>query len=463
LLGFLGCAHVTSRVPVETPAIWVDASAAEPGDGSADRPFRTLTAALAPRARIRIRTGMYEGPFSLPDDVALEGQGNVVLFSERAPVTVKATRAKFNDIFIQGGAVGLEVTEGVEASQLRLSGQRELGAVVRKGASLRMLDSSLDGTVPDIDGIVAEPGSSVTLKNVFVTGAFRRAINSVEAVVALDGARFLGSKEAVHGERGTVTLENVTVAGGRGPAIFLAGATATLKRIEVQGHEYGLLAREVTLNLDGFHSARSQLAGLALVQAKAELANITIEDSGSLAAIQLLQVLGSVREVEIKRAQAFGILWRDGAGSITRAKIYSVAAEGTSSSNQTGGDALHLRGVDATVRGIDVRDAQGSGLFATMAAKVDVEDLSCNRCGYGVVLVERHASVKAKQLKSAYTKVSALSVPDVGSLEVLDIDADSPPGTLVYAECSQGAKVTLHREGITGSTWTNSPCISVVE
>ncbi len=463
LLGLWNCTRAVPEVDLPKPQreVWVDASASEPGDGTVARPFKTLAPALSSDTHVRIRTGMYEGPFTLPPEVMLSGDGNVVLYAENSPVTVQVARARLEGLAIQGGAVGLEVTEAVQATRVQFSGQRERAVVARQGASVRFSDASFDGTVAGTDGLVLEPGVRAGLTNLFFTGAFRRAIDSTDASLTLKGARSLGSKEAVHAEKGTVTLEQVTVAGGQGPAIFVAGVTGTMKGIDVQGHEYGLLGRESTLDIDGFLSARSQTAGLALAQSKLHLKNASFEDSGSYAAIGLLQVDADMRGLDIKRAQAFGVFWRDGKGSIDGAKIYTVTADGTGGS-VTGGDALHLRGVDADISHIDVRDAHGSGLWATMTAKVNVDDLACNRCGYGVVLVERYATVTAKKLKSAYNKVSALSVPDVGFLEVFDIDADSAPGTLVYAECTQGAKVMLHQKGIT-ATWTESPCVTIVK
>ncbi|MBX7114249.1 MAG: hypothetical protein K1X64_07920 [Myxococcaceae bacterium] len=463
LLVFLSCTRAVPEVDLPKPQreVWVDASALGPGDGTAERPFKTLPATLSSDTHVRLRTGMYAGPFTLPPDVMLSGEGNVVLYAENSPVTVHAVRARLEGLAIQGGTTGLEVTEAVQAERVQFSGQRERAVVARRGASVRFSDASFDGTVAGTDGLVLEPGARASLAKLFFTGAFRRAIDCAEASLTLKEARLLGPKEAVHAVNGSVALEQVTVAGGQGPAIFVAGVTGSMKRIEVQGHEYGLLGRESTLDIDGFLSVRAQTAGMALTQSKLGLQNARFEDSGSYAAVGLLQVEANLRGLDIKRAQAFGVFWRDGKGSLDDAKIYTVTAE-SAGSGATGGDAVHLRGVDADLRHIDVRDAQGSGLFATMTAKVNVDDLACNRCDYGVVLVERYATVTAKKLKSAYSKVSALSVPDVGFLEVFDIDADSAPGTLLYAECSQGAKVLLHEKGI-NTTWTESPCVTAVK
>lgn len=462
-VGLFGCVHPSPVAPAPLPEIWVDASAVDEGDGSVERPFKSLAAALRPGVVLRLRTGMYRGPVELPGDAVLKGEGSVVLFVEAGPVVVKAGRATLENLAIQGGSVGLEVRERVRATRVQLSGQREVAVRVREHASLELIDASLDGNVADIAGVVAGEGAAVTAQNLFVSGAFRRAFETQKASLRLTDAKFMGPTEAVHAVGGTAQLDRVAVAGGRGAGLFFAQATVELKKVEVQGHEYGLLARESTFDVDGFRSTASLLAGMALTGCRGSLKNLTIEDSGSFAAIQLLQFQGTLSEVDIKRAKSAGVLWRDGQGTITGAKVYGVAEEAGSGPEMSGGDAVHLRGVTATVRSVDVRDAHGSGLLATMTASVDIDGLSCNRCGYGVVMVERHAQVRAKRLSSAYNKVTALTVPDVGSLEVFDIDADSSPGTLVYAECAQGAKVKLHRSGVKGSSWTPAPCISVVE
>src|SRR5687767_14594025 len=80
----LGCA--TSGPLPRHPAtpsreVWVSASVAVSGDGSARRPFKSLGEAIYPGpARVRLASGLYVGPFVLPPGTFLEGSGQVVLY-----------------------------------------------------------------------------------------------------------------------------------------------------------------------------------------------------------------------------------------------------------------------------------------------------------------------------------------------------------------------------------------------
>src|SRR5690606_38306280 len=71
------------------PWVLIDAQALPGGDGSEQAPFSSVAEALAaaPGKLLRLRTGMYRGPFELPAGTRLEGQGQVVLHAEGlAPV-----------------------------------------------------------------------------------------------------------------------------------------------------------------------------------------------------------------------------------------------------------------------------------------------------------------------------------------------------------------------------------------
>ncbi|TQF10464.1 hypothetical protein FJV41_39395 [Myxococcus llanfairpwllgwyngyllgogerychwyrndrobwllllantysiliogogogochensis] len=71
--------------------VWVDAAWWRPGDGSRERPLRSLAEALARPGplTVHLAAGAYRGPFTLPEDVRLEGEGpGTVLLVETPQGTV---------------------------------------------------------------------------------------------------------------------------------------------------------------------------------------------------------------------------------------------------------------------------------------------------------------------------------------------------------------------------------------
>ncbi len=122
LLPLFACACAAPAVRPPTPPVvlaaaraelWVDASAVADGDGTAERPFRSLASALErlgdSPATLRVRTGLYEGgPLVLRPAQALEGTGQVVLtHSGAGPVVWLAPGATLRGVTVQGGDVGV--------------------------------------------------------------------------------------------------------------------------------------------------------------------------------------------------------------------------------------------------------------------------------------------------------------------------------------------------------------------
>lgn len=437
-----GCPAAAIQVIGEPTAaaieLWVDASAVEGGDGTLGRPFRSLAQALRPDATVHLRSGLYEGPWVLPPGIRLVGRGQVVLFAQGQTTVVTATAATLEGLAVQGGFTGVSATGPLVLRRVHLSGHRRV-AVVASG-QLTFEDSVLDGTVTETIGVQLVKGSTATLTRLRFTGAFRRAIDAEGA--RLEGVELTseGPAQALHLERTTATVRTLTVAGGSGPGIFASQGHLTLTDASVNGHEYGLQARQAKLTITRFSSKRVQLAGIAAVQCTGSLNDVATEQTGTYGALQLLDSQLEVRGVRVKQGRAMGIFVRHGKVQLQDLTIEQIRAD----ADGTGGDGLHFRDAEVVAKNVIIRDAEGVGVFASAAAQVALEKLSCERCRVGVVVAELAAEVSVRGLVSRGGEGPAIVVLDRASATVEDADVAVVQAP-IWAECDLGARVTVKR------------------
>lgn len=417
---------------------WVDASAGDGGDGSAAHPFKSLAAALAPGAKIHLRSGLYLGPWTLPPGVKLVGHGEVVLYAEGEGTVVTADAATLEGLSVQGGFTGVRATGAVTLRRVHFSGHRREALVVT--GALTLEDSVLDGSVTETIGVQLQRGARAKLSKVRFTGGFRRAVDGDGAELEADEVHSEGPSQALHLLGGRAVVRTLTVAGGSGPGIFAAEGELTLTDAAVNGHEYGLQALNEKLTVNRFTSRRVQLAGIATVRCTGRLDAVTTELSGSYGGLQLLESELDLQGVTIKAATTTGVLIRLG-----RARLTDVTVEGVrKDSDGSGGDGLHVRDAVVQVANVRVRDAEGVGLVATAAAQLKVVRLSCERCRVGALVSERASVVAVKGLTCRGGDGPAIAVLDNARVELEDADltvVEAP----IWAECDQGARVSVKR------------------
>lgn len=445
----LGCTPVTNTVVAEPPLIaapaierWVDASATEGGDGTPGRPFKRLNDALAPDAIIHLRSGLYPGPWALPAGVHLIGHGEVVLHSEGETTVVFAPEAaSLESLSVQGGFVGMRAIGPVTLRRVHFSGHRRVA--LESTGRLTLEDSVLDGSVSQTRGVQLGKGAVATLRKVRFVGAFARAVDADGAQLDVDDLQTEGPSQALHLENSQSIARKLTVAGGSGPGIFVAGGALTLTDATVNGHEYGLQARKTALTITRFTSKRVQLAGIATVECSGTLSEIQTEQSGTYGALQLLDSTLKVKGVKVKQARSSGIFVRKGEVKLEDATVDQVRGD-RDSTGESGGDGVHLRDADVEVKNVIVRDAEGVGVFASAGARVEVKQFSCERCRIGAIVSELASEVTVKGLISRGGEGPAIAVLDraVVKVEDADITAVQVP---VWAECDQGARVTVKR------------------
>jgi hypothetical protein len=457
----------------EAPATWVDGSALEGGDGSELRPFKTLQAALAaapaPR-RVALRAGLYRGPFTLPDRLRVEGPETAVLYVDGADgaVVSPAGSAELEGLSIQGGEVGLRVARGrVTGRALHFSGQRR-AAVQVEGGQIELSGSELKATVSETVGVGVGRGRAQVTGSRF-EGPFRRAVampwpmardaaadGTADGALEVAGCRFDQAVTAVHAVGGRVRLDDLSASGGRGPAVFLASGQAEVRSLRVDGHEYALQARGMqSLDVKDLTAVRPERSGVAVVNGRATLEDLTVVSSGDFGAVAAIGAEVVVKRFRLHRPGAYGITARDATLTVVDGEISEVLPDRDGGA----GDALHLRDARAVVERVSVRQAAGVGLLAAQASRVEARSLILQGCRWGGLVVETLADLEGTSVVVQDSGGAALAVPGDASARVDLLVSERNAEGALWADCASGAKVHLTRVREDGPPGRSLPCV----
>lgn len=452
----VGCAQPAPTPPardVPRLELWVDAFSRGPGDGSRARPYRALAEALRPGATVHLQTGLYRGPFVLPEGVTLQGHGEVVLYVEGLETTVAASAATLRGLSVQGGGVGLEAGGAVVVEQVHFSGQRRQAAHARGALTVR--GGHVEGSVEGIDGLVGEEATLVLAGTRF-SGGLRRAVSASGGQLTARQLSGEGVKTLLWARGARVDAEGLESALGSGPAVFLSGGEARLAGVRIRGHEYGVQAASgARLTLEGLAASRCLLAAVAVQQATLHLSRSTVEHAG----LQLLASDSTVAAVTVRDAAGLGVLVRQGRARLTRLTVERVRDE-VAHGERALGDAVHARDAEVWLDEVTTRDVGGSALFLSAVATAHVGTLVAERCGNGAVYVERGARLTARHLDVRGVQGSAVVVPDAATVEVERLTVRGATEWPVWAECAAGAAVRVaHLDS--AAPRPESPCVTV--
>lgn len=446
VLAATACVRAPEPLPppeVHRVEFWVDGFSQPGGDGSKDRPFKTLPQPVPQGALVHVRSGVYAGPFTLSGGVRLEGLGEVVLTGiDGVATVVTASDAELDGLSIQGGAVGLEAGAGVKATRVRFSGQRQRAALVR--GALTLAEAELVASVEGIDGLAVERGATLDLANARFSGGFKRAVRAEGGTLRLTRVRAEGAKTLVHALDSQSTLAGLQAEGGSGPALFFAGGRVSLVGAEVLGHEYALqLAREVDAQVSELRARGSLEACVAATGATLHLAASALWDCGHGGAVALMHSKTSLAGVEVLRARELGVFVRQGQLSLRG----GLTVRGVTGTDGVLGDALHVR--EATVRdlggGLFFSELEGSGVFASAFADVELAQVTVERARSAAFFVERRAQLRLGAALVRGGGGPAIVVPDDASVTVDKLFVAGGNEAPVFAECHGGARVKLGR------------------
>jgi hypothetical protein len=445
--------------PPQGPEVWVDGAWREGGDGTRERPFRTLAEGLAvrPAPTVHVAPGLYAGPFLLPADAHLVGEGeSTVLYVEgREPVVRMEAGASLERLTVQGGGWGVETAGALKLERVAFSGQREGAVRMSSGGRLVAERVQFEASLSETVGVLLEGKVIAEVKGSTFLGPWRRGVfarGGAEAV--LEGVSFRGAVTGLEQEGGRVRLRQVTVEEGRGPGLFVREGALEIEDGLVVGHEYGLATYGAKLEVRGFSSVKAERAGLGLTRSTGRLEELQVRQSGSFGALQLVDSDMEVRNLRVDNVDAYGVLATRGKLRLRNGTLTRVSA-----SEGYTGDALHLRGVVAELEGLQVREASGAGVLAAQGAEVTLRDVTLSRCKLAGLLVESQARVKALGLEVRDTEGTALAVLRDGDLWVDALSASGLGDGLIWAECEGATRVHLGRLHTEDRRGLSAPCI----
>ncbi len=436
------------------PAVFVDASAAPGGDGSRERPLRALPDRA--RGRFSLAAGVYPGALVL-EDVELVGGPAVVLAATPPAACVRSRGAvRLERVQIQGGAAGVVVEGGrTVLTGVSISGQRGPAVEVNAGAELVLGASTVQASVSAVPGVRVLPGGKAELARVRFQGPFQRAVDARSpAALRLSGLQVEDAVTGLWLSGGAGVVEGMEIRGGRGPGVYVAGATAQLRDVRVGGHEYGLLTGDgARIDGRGIRSSGAARAGLGLVKSKGTLEDVHVESAGPLGGVQLISSEVRLRGLEVQGGRSSGLVARD-----AQLTLEGATFRGPSGVDPSDGDAVQIRGGTATLGGLRVQDCSGAGVVAAEAATVTLTRATVSGARVAGVVVETEARLSGSELSVERTAGPAVLVTERGTARLRGMATRENRDGALWAECSQGVKVEI--DGWTGDvTPQPAPCV----
>ena len=271
-------------------------------------------------------------------------------------------------------------------------------------------------------------------------------------------SRVEGPAEGLHvtGKGSRAEVGQVQLAGGRGPALYVAGGQLSVREVQVTGFEYALQSGTgATVTVEGLLSVRADLAGVALLRSEARLSGVEVRQAGPFGGLQLLESVVVIERLTVYGSKGPGLLSRLGRLELRGAQI--GGGRGPQPPDEGGLEGLQLRGGRATLQDVVVRETQSAGLLATAGAQVSLRRALFER-GWTGIEIERAAAVSAAEVRvRGPTQVGLVVQQGQLSIDGLRFESTAPA---VWADCDQGARV--HLSHVTGALNAEPPdCVSV--
>jgi hypothetical protein len=438
--------------PARASALIVDARSLAPSpDGSREKPFRTVGAALA-AARdgdaLEIRAGLYPEPLRILRPVVLRGPRTAVLVGEdpaRAVVEVAAPAA-LQGLTIQGGAVGVEARAPVRLEELAFSAQRR-SPVRSVGARVEVSGGRFSALFDrsDLFGIDAE-GGELHVRGARFEGPFRFAIRARGARLWVEGARIEDAVGGIACLAGCVgEVRGSVLAQGRGPGLFASASRLWAVDNLVSRYEYCALARDgAHLRLEDNAVAFCEVAGVATVESELVARHHLHVGACKHAAIEVDGGSTLIDEGALIEPGPAGILSRLGSLEVRGTAIVRASPE----RDGTFGDGVFAYAPEALrVDGAMLEGNRGAGV-AVQDGRAEIVACEIRRSGVAGVEAQRGARVQVRGAHVGEGDGPAVSAIEGSQVRVEGGVLEGLAGA-AWASCADGATVRL--SGVRGS------------
>lgn len=451
LIAVCACAARQDPAPV-VPAqpinpervVYVDERGFEDGDGSRERPLKSLRRALESNSgtfTVELASGLYEGPFELRENVTVRGRSNAVVLHAASGVVVSAIGGRLEQLTVQGGVTGIRVAGAVTLLQISLSGQRQTGIEVISGV-LTASGVELAASVSETVGLAVREGAKVRMEGGAWRGPFRRGVEVHGGRAELTAVRFDDSVIALHLRAGTAEVKKASARGGRGPAFIVGSGILALEEATIEGHEYGVLAGKGADLLAYIVTVqKTERAAFAFSGAKGVLRNVTVRDGGAFGGIQLSGSEVKLVSVDVSATAAGGIVINEGEVSVEKARIAAIRNLDGSS-----GDGILVRGGKATISDLVVSGVEGAGVVSGSHGSVTLNKALISGAAHGALVADSKGQLTASNVIAENIHEGVFAAIEGATMKVDGAEVRSTYDVpLTWADCPSGATLELRR------------------
>jgi hypothetical protein len=366
----------TIVVPDGASVAYVSAGATA-GDGTRERPFGSITEALAADRVILVAAGTYEGTLDLPTGVVLAGvcaERVIVRASAGLPAIVsRAGTATIESLTVQGEHVGVQTNGATTLRGVAILGVRAAGiAAIGAGASLDTERTVIRDTRTEGGrlgrGVALELGASARLARVVIEGSHDGGLAATGGTIVLEDVAIRGTLPNDAGRFGSalaafdganLTIDRLAIEGASESGLLLDGVVARVRDVVVRDvaseasmeNGSGIFVRAADVTIERAWIERASRAGLAVYAASDVHVSDVVVDATRASGVHAVGIGVVDSMVEVDRALVRDVLY---AGVLAAGSATVVAR-------------------DLVVRGVGISGDVGDGVLAGAGASLSLE------------------------------------------------------------------------------------------
>jgi parallel beta-helix repeat protein len=440
-LGAAGCAGETAPAPVPTSTmVFVDQAAAPGGDGSSERPFRTMREAFEvgrPIEAVAVAAGRYPAPaswtFSSPLTILAYGVEPTTLEAEPPASQLGwslAAKLVLRDLEL-GSPLALQggQPELYQVAFAPVSGP----ALTMTGATSRIFGLDVTSVLAPADDPSA--GDGVVVEGGALTWTGGSVLDVPDRALVLSG---------VDAELDSLMLGSVS----RAPLTVSSGADVTARGIQIDDVRIAVFVEAASLQLEQATVSRASTAGvLASAQSTTQILGSTFTDcANGHVTVQGNQASMTIQDSTLRGATLGPCVFAsntDGTVVVRHNTVQTCAGSGISLFYVT----------DALVEDNEVLDVGPDPIFPELADGISVQDgaaqVRANRIhdtlGYGIAL--NRAQVLAEDNHIGPTGAAGVAIVDPGegpcTISTNTIEQATSTGVIVLAAEAQVLSNTI--------------------